>query len=101
MSMTIVQVQYIEACINSYQHSSHSSHSSLALYYNLPTAEHRRLTNELAYSPIGTILEACTPVGDAISGVNRRYFWKKTPHGIFQVITNHEVNAMHSVVFDP
>ncbi len=88
------QLQYISACVDSFV-------GNPGLYYNLPTTEHRRLTEELAYSPIGTIIEAYAPLADAITGANRRYFWKKNPDGIFQVITNHEVNAMHSVVFNP
>lgn len=93
--LTLAQVRYIEVCINSYHHSP------LSLYYNLPSREQNRLREELRYSPIGTILEAYSSIADAMSNRRRRFFWKKTENGIFQIITNEDVDLLESIVLNP
>lgn len=79
-----------------YQHQN-----PYTMYYNLPSSEHRYLTEEMNVSPNGTVLEAGTSLGDVITRADRRIFWVKTENGIFQVSTNVGVNTLQQVVFDP
>ena len=71
------------------------------LYRNISGSEHFRLTDEMFNAPIGTILEAYPSLSDALTNANRRYFWKKTALGIFQVTTTNTIDSVQSVVFNP
>ena len=66
----------------------------LGMYRCLPTIEVRRMVNEMENEEVGSIQEANASLADILSGADRRYFWKKTPVGLYQVITNRAINRV-------
>lgn len=66
----------------------------LGIYYHLPINEAARLRAAMADASEGTILEAYSPLADALCCADRRYFWKKTPVGLFQVVTNRAIDSV-------
>ena len=95
-----IQRSYIDNVVSGYNELK-LLRRGLELYHNIPVSEYRRLTDEMRRHIVGTILEAEPSLADAMTGADRRYFWKKTSIGIFQVITNRAVTETKSIVFDP
>ncbi len=71
------------------------------LYACISGIEYRRLKEEMENALPGAIFEAYPSLSDSLCGADRRYFWKKTPIGIFQVNTNTDVTKIQAIIFDP